>query len=159
MELTDLQKESVRAWVREGAGLSEIQQRVRSEFDVTMTYMEVRFLILDLNVDIQEEEEDAEEAVVADATDTVEEAETLPPAMGAEGLPGGAVTVDVDRVVQAGALASGHVTFSDGVSSRWALDQFGRLALDGARPDYRPSQEDLQMFQEQLQNALASRGL
>ena len=163
MELSDVQKETVREWVREGAGLSEVQRRLSSKFEVSMTYMEVRFLVLDLDVDIQEDDAPAAQAAgetaVEDESGIPLEPETLPPAPGGDGLLSGKVTVDVDRVVQAGSLASGQVTFSDGVSTRWALDQFGRLALDGADPDYRPSPEDLQAFQEELQTALASRGI
>ena len=72
---------------------------------------------------------------------------------------GGAVSVSLDRVVQAGALASGSVTFSDGVTAKWMLDQMGRLGLSSvSQPGYRPSTEDLQAFQVAIQNKLAARG-
>jgi len=53
---------------------------------------------------------------------------------------------------------SGSVTFSDGVSATWALDQMGRLALKAASPGYRPPQEDLREFQLALQRELQKQG-
>jgi hypothetical protein len=65
----------------------------------------------------------------------------------------------MDRVMQAGALASGTLTFSDGVSAKWMLDQVGRLGLSSvSTPGYQPSPEDIQAFQLELQNKIAARG-
>jgi hypothetical protein len=73
------------------------------------------------------------------------------------GAPGG-VTVDMDRVVRPGAVVSGSVTFSDGVSGKWALDQYGRLMLDTGQPGYKPSAPDVQAFQRELQLQLQRHG-
>ena len=52
-------------------------------------------------------------------------------------------------------MASGSVTFSDGVTGGWYLDQMGRLALTKiSKPGYQPSREDLEAFQIELQNKL-----
>ena len=48
MELTDTQKQAVAKWADEGLGLSEIQKNLRTEFDISMTYMDVRFLVYSL---------------------------------------------------------------------------------------------------------------
>jgi transposase len=50
MVLTDEQKQSVAAWIEEGAKPADVQARLEKEFDIRMTYMEVRFLIDDLKV-------------------------------------------------------------------------------------------------------------
>lgn len=71
--------------------------------------------------------------------------------------PGG-VTIEVDRLVRPGAVISGTVTFSDGVSGKWALDQYGRLMLDTGQPGYKPSAPDVQEFQRELQTALQRQG-
>jgi hypothetical protein len=68
------------------------------------------------------------------------------------------VSVSVDQVVRAGAVVSGSATFSDGVTAQWSIDQMGRLALDAAQPGYRPAPEDIDSFQNQLQQALQSQG-
>jgi hypothetical protein len=72
-------------------------------------------------------------------------------------LPGG-VSVKVDTVTRPGAVVSGKVTFSDGNTADWYLDQMGRLGLVPGQQGYRPSPPDLQSFQEQLQQELQSFG-
>lgn len=156
MELQAEQKEQVRAWAAEGCGLSEIQRRLSDTFGITMTFMDVRFLVLDLGVEIQDkdrhEEKKEKPAMQADAVGTEDDA-----AMDASMAPGG-VTVDIDRVMKPGALVSGSAVFSDGIEATWMLDQMGRLALQGPTPEYRPSPEDIQAFQQVLQQELAKRG-
>jgi hypothetical protein len=70
----------------------------------------------------------------------------------------GEVTLDLDRIVRPGAVVSGNVTFSDGVSGKWALDQMGRLMLEMPQKGYQPSPADVQSFQRQLQAALQRHG-
>ncbi len=70
----------------------------------------------------------------------------------------GGVTVELDRVVRPGFAMSGSVTFSDGVSGKWALDQYGRLMLDTGQPGYKPSAPDVQAFQRELQMQLQRHG-
>ncbi len=55
-------------------------------------------------------------------------------------------------------MISGKVTFSDGNTAEWYLDQTGRLGIAPAVQGYRPSQEDVMAFQTELQNALAKLG-
>ena len=71
---------------------------------------------------------------------------------------GAGLVVEVDALTRAGAIVSGTVVFTDGVKASWFLDQSGRLALDAGQPDYKPSEEDLQAFQEELRAALKKKG-
>ena len=57
-----------------------------------------------------------------------------------------------------GTVVSGSVTFSDGVSGKWALDQYGRLMLDTGQKGYQPSPADVQTFQRELQTHLQRHG-
>lgn len=80
-----------------------------------------------------------------------------------EELPAGAagnVTVSVDKVTLIpGALASGTVTFSDGVTGKWIVDQYGRPGFtEVSQPGYRPSPGDAQAFMQELSLALQKRG-
>jgi hypothetical protein len=50
------------------------------------------------------------------------------------------------------------VTFSDGVSGKWALDQQGRLMLDTPQKGYQPNPADVQTFQRELQTQLQRQG-
>ncbi len=151
----------MRQWVREGCGLAELQRRIAEEYDTTMTYMDVRFLVVDLGVEIQEAEESQPKpaAPAAEAPPAgeqpAEEPEVMPPA---QEQGGGAVSVEVDRLMKPGALVSGSVTFSDGVTATWMLDQFGRLAIDPSQPDYRPSEADNEAFVTALQQEIAKKG-
>ena len=48
MELTDTQREAVASWFADGASLDEIQKRIKSEFGVHLTYLDVRLLVAEL---------------------------------------------------------------------------------------------------------------
>lgn len=77
-------------------------------------------------------------------------------------LPAGdsAVSVSVDKVsLIPGALASGTVTFSDGVTGKWIVDQYGRPGFtEVSQPGYRPKPADAQAFMQELSRALQQRG-
>lgn len=160
MELTENQKATVAAWVEEGCGLSEIQRRITDEFELRPTFMDVRFLILDLGLEIKEPVESkpavASEASLPDDGPAGNDlaADAIPGAGGAHG----GVSVEVDRLMKPGALISGTVVFSDGVKAAWMLDQTGRLALDPDQPDYRPSPDDIEGFQKALQEEMKKKG-
>ncbi len=153
MILEDAQKQRVAEWIADGMKLSEIQSKLDAEYGVRMTYMEVRFLMDDLSLKpvdpVPPPEEPAAAAQPAEATPEAGE----PPA---DGL--GGVSVSVDHVTRPGSVVSGRVTFSDGVTSEWYLDQMGRLGLVPSTPGYKPSEEDILSFQSQLQQQLSKQG-
>jgi hypothetical protein len=166
MELNEQQKESVRRWVAQGAGLAEIQKRLREELGISMTYMDVRFLAIDMGLTIREHkaEKQRQPAARPPEPEQGEEGgefyeEEDEPAPDRQPGAGAAVTVAVDRIVKPGSLVSGTVRFSDGVGASWALDRFGRLALQADRAGYKPRNEDLQAFQAQLRKALERHGI
>lgn len=157
MELSDVQKATVTKWVQEGRSLSDVQRGLREEFEISMTYMDVRFLVDDLNIQVFEEEEEevVEEPAGAEAAEVAEVAEAEVVEEGGSGP----VTVDVDAIMQPGSLVSGTVVFSDGVSLGWQLSAAGQLGLiPGDNPDYRPNPEDVQSFQTQLEEVLRQKG-
>lgn len=150
------QKRQIAQWVNDGMGLSDIQKKINDDFGVVMTYMDVRFLVDDLNLDLVDTVEESNEKT--DETSTVEEAQETPQNDLPEGESGGGVSVELDTVTPPGAMASGSVTFSDGQNKKWTLDQFGRLGLSGGDESYKPSDEDVMEFQKQLDNALRGKG-
>ncbi|HKJ90981.1 MAG TPA: hypothetical protein VJ960_07605 [Oceanipulchritudo sp.] len=143
MKLTDEQNAAVAGWLREGASLSEVQKRLESEFEIRMTYMDLRFMVDDLDLEIQSEAPKFDDPVPA----------AVP------GGEGGGVSVTLDKVSRPDALVSGQVTFSDGQSAQWHLDQMGRLAMNPKQPGYKPSDTDLQKFQEKLREAVEKSGM
>ncbi|MFP4156717.1 MAG: hypothetical protein ACLFU4_03780 [Opitutales bacterium] len=152
MELTESQKNTVIDWVQAGRSLADVQRLLREEFKISMTYMDVRFLIDDLDITLVEASADEE-----DSADTAKPAEAADAELVDDG---GGVTVDVDAVMRPGALVSGTAKFSDGKSLGWQLSASGQLGLvpDENDPEYRPSSEDLQDFQVKLQEVLKQKG-
>ncbi len=196
MPLTPEQKQAVSSWVAAGDNLSAVQKKLLEQFQVTMTYRDVRFLVDDLNLELKDaapkvdasdvtktqaaapaapaarpappekkgffdkakeklglgKETPADEPAEAAALE--DELDALPP----EGL--SAVKVSVDKVTLIpGALASGTVTFSDGVTGKWIVDQYGRPGFtEVSQPGYRPTPDDGQAFMQELSAALQQRG-
>ena len=157
MELSDAQKAAVTNWIQEGLSLADVQRSLREDLGISMTYMDVRFLVDDLDIEVAKKEPEAPELseveAVEDVTAEPAEAELV------EESANGAVTVDVDAIMRPGSLVSGTVLFSDGVSLSWQLSAAGQLGLiPGDDPEYRPSPEDLQSFQSQLEEVLRKKG-
>ena len=156
-KLSSQQSGRVSSWVAEGATLSQIQARLASEFDVHMTYMDVRFLVDDLNLSLVEKEdpkkadEPQSELVEPAASTDPLQAEPAP-------QPQGGVSISIDAVMAPGAMVSGSVKFSDGSVGSWYLDQMGQLGFNPPTPGYRPSQSDVADFQVKLDAALRQAG-
>ena len=145
------QKREISRWVADGMGLSEIQKKINEDFGLVMTYMDVRFLVDDLDLTLVDEEEE----VQPDDAQPENLGEPVPEdSVGGES----SVQVELDTVTPPGAMASGTVVFSDGETKKWTLDQFGRLALSGGSEGYKPSEEDVVEFQKELDSALRGKG-
>ena len=159
IQLTQEQKELLQKWVAEGAKLSDIQKKISDEFKIPVTFIDVRFLVLDLGLSLKEKEQSSSRNVDLSkpAPSKTNQPDSAVEQDGQEDFPG-SVAVELDRVVKAGAIASGSVRFSDGQTTLWTLDQSGRLGLTAGKAGYRPSQEDLQAFQQELARLLQSRG-
>ena len=163
MKLDDAQKKLVAQWIEQGAKLAEIQTRIASEFKLNLTYMGVRFLVDDLKL-VPKDPVKAPDPVLPTPPPAPPAAAAQPaPVHDLDGPPippAGAtnVSVTVDQIARPGALVSGKVTFSDGQNAEWSLDQMGRLALAAQQKGYRPSQADVQAFQQALQSELAKMG-
>lgn len=153
--LTPAQISKVSQWVTEGATLSQIQAKLSSELEVSMTYMDVRFLVDDLNLALIEKEEPKK---VEEPVDEVAAAEPTPADATALAASGGAVTVEVDTIAQPHAMVSGKVTFSDGQIADWYIDHQGQPGMVARVQGYRPSQPDIADFQTKLDVALRSAG-
>ena len=155
MKLSDDQLKSVAAWFAGGASLDEIQKRLVAEFGVHLTYFDLRMIVAELPQPEEEgEETDDDEAAGRRFPQDGNEADAQ------ERVPPANVTVTVDALMIPGTMASGDVTFSDGVKGKWYLDQMGRLGLGGDLPQgYRPSPADAALFQARLMEALRAKGL
>ena len=215
MKLTPEQTATVASWVAAGDNLSTVQKKLAEQFKLTLTYMDVRFLVDDLNLTLKDAAPSpAATSAQADLSQTsrpapqqsgtahsrttdpfaaddiddpaqppahdpsppqgtpredesYDEDDAVPPQMpaGAHDADTGAaatnVRVDVDNVtLMPGALASGGVTFTDGVTGKWLVDQYGRPGFTQiSRQGYRPTPADAQAFMQELAAALQKKGL
>lgn len=141
-QLSTEQIASLHQWAAEGATMYDLQRRIVDEFGISITYMDTRFLVLDLGIKLIE----------ASVEEPKKEEEK--PAL----TPTGKVTVTMDTLALPGALVSGKVEFSDGETAIWMLDQSGRPGLDPDTAGYRPSQPDIVEFQKQLRSLLENSG-
>lgn len=170
MNLDEAQRKQVSKWISEGLRLSDIQNRLSTEFGLRLTYMDVRLLVDDLKL-MPKDIEPAKPAdvVLSGAKGTpsnTQPGSTVPPQAPTPleeeeeaDAPATGVTVSVDSLARPGAIASGKVTFSDGQTAQWYFDQTGRLGLVPPSPGYRPAPQDIQAFQQALDRELSKLGL
>jgi hypothetical protein len=140
-KLTPEQIASLKQRAAEGASMSDLQRHLKEDHEISLTYMDTRFLILDLGIEL------------------IQEPKEQPKLDEEKPAPTGTVTVTMDALTLPGALVSGKVTFSDGEKAIWMLDQSGRPGLDPDTAGYRPSQEDIMEFQVQLRALIEKSGL
>lgn len=164
MNLDESAKKKVSAWIAEGLKLAEIQKRLVTELGINLTYMEVRFLVDDLKLTPMDPVP-PKSPTLPTATDPA--TVSAPPASGLPITPlsteeaaniGGNVAVNVDAVTRPGALVSGSVTFSDGQTAAWYLDQMGRLGVVPKTQGYKPSPADVEAFQRGLEAEMSKLG-
>ena len=160
MNLSDEQKRIIAERLSDGASIADIQSLISGEFEVAATYMETRFLIDDLNLELQDQERVSADlnAHSSSSGNSAASGGAVLDQSGTEtkqaAASGGGVTVDIDKIKRPGTAISGSVTFSDGISAKWYVDPMGRLGLDPDQPDYQPSQEDIETFQLELQSKM-----
>lgn len=161
--------------VGEGLSLSKIQDLLNG-MDCRMTFMELRLIASEIEsgvwkkndpVPAKPEEapadssnsdspDDADGVPPMDGDDEDEMSEEPPKDAAGQGTPGKTV-VELSRLVRPGAIASGSVKFGSGASADWFLDQTGRVGLE--KPTGKPTQQDVQEFQMQLQKLLMGGGM
>ena len=142
--VTAEQLEMVRRWAAAGVDLNGIQKNLAAECGVHMTYMDVRFLLLDHGIEIATaaapvEEKKPEPAPVAEAA----------PQPAADGK----LVVTLDELTLPCTLISGKVSFASGTRGGWQIDQLGRFAWNSL--EGQPTPEELQAFQVELTKLLS----
>lgn len=151
--VTAEQLELVRQWAAEGVDLNGIQKRLAAECGVHMTYMDVRFLLLDHGIEIA--------TAAAPAPEKKEEAPSAPVSAPVEPAPaaglGGKLVVTLDELTLPGTLISGKVQFASGTKGGWQIDQLGRFAWNDLQGQ--PTPEELQAFQVELTQILSRGGM
>lgn len=155
--LSDDQIKQIQAWADEGDGIPEIQKKLRDEFELRVTYLETRFLLEDLKIELrpaplpEPEAKPVEEALPETVTEGDDSLD--------EGPGEGDVKVSLDTLLRPGALISGKVDFGGGNKVSWWLDQMGRLGMDPVAPGFRPSEQQMIAFQRELRVVIQKSGL
>ncbi len=142
--MTAEQLEMVRQWASLGVDLNGIQKNLAAECGVHMTYMDVRFLLLDHGIEI------------ATAAVPVEEKKPEPapePESAPQPAADGKLVVTLDELTLPGTLISGKVAFASGTRGGWQIDQLGRFAWNAL--EGQPTPEELQAFQMELTKLLS----
>lgn len=154
MTLTPEQLAAVQQWAGEGATLNDVQQRLKQQFGLSITYLDARLLLLDMEVKLKDKPREQPKAAEPEMA-------AAAPAVEADNSPAetaGGVTVTVDELAIAGAMVSGQVTFTDGKTASWFIDQMGRLGMRAPEPGYKPPAEDVPVFQQELDRLLVNLG-
>lgn len=130
----------------QGLSLSEVQRLLADEHDVQMTYLELRLVAADLEVDWHKHDK---------VTPEPEESQTPPAAepVTQQDIPG-RTRITVSKLVRPGASMSGDVEFASGAKAEWFVDASGRLGLNPAPGSPKPTENDIQQFQVELQRKL-----
>ena len=148
-KVNDEQLEMVRRWAADGVDLNGIQKRLQAECGVHLTYMDVRFLLLDHGIEIATEQPTVAEPVK-------DEEERPEPPVNDVPAPSEGVQVSLDDLQLPGALLSGKASFPGGAHGAWMIDQMGRFGwseLSG-----QPSPAEMGEFEKAL-TALLSSGM
>lgn len=139
-----------------GVSLSEIQNMVNAEFKQNLTYMDIRIMASELEIDWQQLNP-KKEAAVEDVTAVEAPAPAETPAQDASadaaapGMPDLSDTkIEISKIARPGMMFSGSVTLANGSTADWYLDNMGRLGVDNLQGD-QPGQEDIEKFQMALQ--------
>jgi len=156
--LSPEQISQIQAWADEGDGFPEIQKKLRDDFEIRITYLETRFLLEDLKIELKPAPvAEPEPEVVADeapAGDEPVEDGNLPDDDGT-----GTAKVSIDALLRPGAIISGKVDFGGGNIASWWLDQMGRLGMDPMENGFRPSESQVLAFQDELRAVIQKSGL
>lgn len=139
-KITDEVLANVRQWAAAGTDLNSIQKNLQTECGLHLTYMEVRFLLLDHGIEIATEPAPEAEAAAPDETPAAD----APAAQG--------VQVSLDELQLPGTLLSGKASFPGGAHGAWQIDQLGRFGwseLNG-----QPSPDEMREFQQALTGLL-----
>jgi hypothetical protein len=154
--LSDEQISQIKTWVDEGDGFPEIQRKLREEYEIRITYLETRFLLEDLKIELKPTPEPVVEAPLEEPVAEPEAESSDAPDEPAEE---GQAKVSMDTVLRPGAILSGKVDFGGGHTASWWLDQMGRLGMDASDPAFQPSEAQMITFQSELRALIQRSGL
>lgn len=145
--LSSTQKEKIAQWVEEGQDLNSLQKSINTEFDLKLTFMDTRFLILDLGLELRTTKTEPKDENTSEE-DSAGEAEKIPLP------PSGKLDLSLNEITRPGMLISGDVKFPSGAYGSWFIDSQYRLGIDPAETSPEPTEEDMKVFQVEIKGFL-----
>ena len=163
-KITEEQRQKIIEWADDGAQLADIQKFMEQQMEMKLTYMDTRFLVLDLGITLRDlveesrieaekncpsEDKNGEEPPSHEFSNiTEDDIEILPPIQNEV-----KISVTIDQIAKPGLMASGRVTFSDNKGAMWYIDDRG-LGLNPDEDGYEPRRSDIEEFQMELQKLM-----
>lgn len=141
-QLSPEQIQSIRDWAEEGLDLNTIQKKLHDVLSLKLTFMDTRFLLQDLDINIKQEEPVAPPQEGATVT------EAPAPLLGK-------TQVTVGEITPPHALMAGKVLFRSGAQGVWDIDRTGRINWEPVMGE--PNADDLREFEVELQAVIRSR--
>ena len=130
-QLSPEQVRSIRDWAEEGLDLNAIQKRLHEDLGIKLTFMDTRFLLQDLDIQIRQPEPEPPASLL------------------------GKTQVTVDEITPPHALMAGKILFRSGAQGVWDIDRTGRINWDATLGE--PTADDLREFETELQSVIRSR--
>ncbi|MCF7854845.1 MAG: hypothetical protein K9N51_08610 [Candidatus Pacebacteria bacterium] len=140
------QKRFIAEKLNEGLSLGQVQKCLSEEHGINITYLDLRLIASELEVDWQKLEEAKPSSKKAEDTLVQPEPEEAPPPSGTQ--------VTISKVARPDAAMSGSVQFASGAKAEWFVDHMGRLGLAPETGSSKPTEQDIKEFQEELQRQL-----
>lgn len=166
--LTPEQKQLITQWVEDGLDLNAIQKRLNEECALQLTFMDTRFLLLDLGLEIKTAPQKESPAPVSPAmAGAVPPAASIPPLPAQQSpltgapltdndLPHGNLDLALDEVTPPGMVVSGKVKFPSGAYGQWFVDSQYRVGIDPSPASPEPTEKDMMIFEREIERFIRS---
>lgn len=138
-DLSQEQKSLIEQWVNEGQDFNALQKSINNQFGLKLTFMDTRFLILDMGLQIQTKEEDPSETREPALTTT-------------KGT--GQLELSISEITRPGMAVSGDVIFPSGAFGIWFIDSQYRIGIDPDASSPEPTEKDMNSFQTEIKGFL-----
>lgn len=141
---TDERNRIIAEELNRGQSLGDIQKLLADEYGVNLTYLDLRMIASELSVDWSKQPDVPHAGTVTDDGALGQDA----------AAPASRTKVTLSKVARPDAAVSGTVEFESGAKGQWFVDHMGRLAVSPEQGSSKPTEQDIQKFQAELQNVL-----
>ncbi|MDT8391199.1 MAG: hypothetical protein RRC34_11890 [Lentisphaeria bacterium] len=137
--------------LNQGLKLNDIQKLLEDEYDERLTYLDLRMLAAEIDVDWTKQDPPPPEPGDEEGENDGEETGIVEPVSD--------VVVTVSKIARTDAAISGSYECPSGARGEWIVDHYGRPGLIPAEGSPKPTEEEMKKFQEALVRQLQSGGM